>query len=345
MHLNCLLNQTMNSRVIVNAALTLSPPCLPFFPLSGIQDLNLTDIIDASPNYPELRFSGIYSLGLSEELIEVFQAMAVYTSVLEQYISGESPQMDNQTLCDWRNLLQHRVLILPARPDKTTSSIQYEIFRICVLIYSIGVTFPLSGPAAPFIPLTKMLLSNLRCLDFQLPLSVIPECHDAFLWVLTMGCIAATGSSERSWFAERLCAYTLSAGILEWNQYKIRVKKFLWLDIACDLAGRLLWNDLQTLKQLQSLNSLPATPEDRSPCGQCQARKIKCDKMYPCQNCARGGYKCSQLITTGNLRPPRVHIYSSRKRPCELCRQRKVKCDKQQPCQNCFKGNFICTYL
>lgn len=271
--------------------------------------------------------------------------MAVYTSVLDRHISGESPQMDNQTLCDWRNLLQHRVLSLPARQDGTISSIQYEVFRICILIYSIGVTFPLPGPAAPFIPLAKILLSNLQYIDLELISSVIPESQDAFLWVLTMGCIAATGSSERSWFAEKLCSNTFSTGILEWSQYKTRLKKVLWLDLACDMAGRLLWNEVQTLKTLQDVKSFPASPESRSPCGQCQARKIRCDKLFPCQNCTRTGYKCSQSIDSDEMRPPRVHIYSSRKRPCELCRQRKVKCDKQQPCRNCMKGNFTCTYL
>jgi hypothetical protein len=330
--------------VIVNAALTLTPPPLPYFPLSGNQDLDLINIIYASPNYPELRFSGIYSLGLSEGFIEVFQAMAAYTSVLERYISGDSSQLNNQTLCDWRNLLQHRVLSLPPRNDKTVASIQYEVFRLSALIYSFGVTFPLPGPAAPFIPLAKILLSNLQSLNFQLVSSISPESQDVFLWILTMGCIAATGSAERSGFAEKLYAHTLSADILEWSQYKTRLKNFLWLDIACDLAGRLLWNELQGLKQLLNLNSLPATPESRSPCGQCQARKIKCDKLFPCQNCDRGGYKCSPLTGTGDSRPPRVHIYSSRKKPCELCRQRKVKCDKQQPCQNCTKGNLTCAY-
>lgn len=341
MHLNFLLNRAVNSRVIVNAALTLSPPCLPYFPLSGNHNLDLIDIVYASPTYPEICFSKIYALGLPEGLVEVFQAMAGYTSVLERYISGESPQMDNQTLCDWRNLLQHRALSLPSEEDKPTANIHHEVFRICALIYSIGVTFPLPGPAAPFIPLAKMLLSNLQCIYFGLVSSDVPESQNVFLWILTMGGIAATGSEERSWFAERLFEHTLSADILEWSQYKSRLKSFLWLDIACDMAGRLLWNELQTLKQSQGVSP----PESRSPCGQCQTRKIKCDKMYPCQNCARGGYKCSQLIDTGDLRPPRVHIYSSRKRPCELCRQRKVKCDKQQPCQNCAKRNFACTYL
>lgn len=345
MELNCLLNQPVNSRVIVNAALTLSPPCLPYFPLSGNRNFELRDIIYASPNYPELRFSGICSFGLCEELIEVFQAMAVYTSVLERYISGESPQMDNQILCDWRNLLQHRVLSLPSREDESTASIQYEVFRICALIYSIGVTFPLPGPAAPFIPLATVLLSNLQRINFQLVSSIISGCQDGFIWVLTMGCIAATGSSKRSLFVEKLYEHTLSADILQWSQYKTRLKNFLWLDIACDMAGRLLWNELQTLKQIQDANPFRATLECRSPCGQCQARKIRCDKLFPCQHCTRAGYECSQSINIGDLRPPRVHIYSSRKRPCELCRQRKVKCDKQQPCQNCAKGNFACTYL
>lgn len=270
--------------------------------------------------------------------------MAVYTSVLERYISGESPQMDNQTLCDWRNLLQHRVSSLPMRQDRAISSIQYEIFRISLIIYSIGVTFPLPGPGAPFLPLAKMLLSNLRCLNFELVSSVVPESQDIFLWVLTMGCIAATGSADRSWFAKRLCAHIISRDIVEWSQYKTRLKKFLWLDLACDMAGRFVWNELQILKQLQDVDVFRATTEGRSPCGQCQARKVKCDKQLPCQNCISGGYTCSQSIDTSDLRMPRVHIYSSRKRPCELCRQRKVKCDKKHPCQHCIKGDFTCTY-
>lgn len=271
--------------------------------------------------------------------------MAVYTSVLDRYTSGESPQMDTQTLCDWRNLLQHRVLSLPSKEDQSTASIQHEVFRICALIYSVGVTFPLPGPAAPFMPLATMLLSNLQRINFQLVSSIISEYQDVFIWVLTMGCIAATGSSERSLFVEKLYEHTLSANIFEWGQYKNRLKNFLWLDIACDMAGKLLWNDLQILKHLQDANPFPTTLESRSPCGQCQARKIRCDKLFPCQNCTRAGYECSESIDIGDLRPPRVHIYSSRKRPCGLCRQRKVKCDKQKPCQNCAKGNFACTYL
>jgi Fungal Zn(2)-Cys(6) binuclear cluster domain len=347
-----MLKQVINSRVLVNATLTLSTPEVPFFPLSGNPNLELCVIISSDPNGLQIQLSNLYLVGMTHELVQVFQATAAYNSTIRKYISGETVRMDNQTMCDWRNLLQHRIASLPSAQALMDTSGIYEVCRISVLIYSIGVTFPLPGVGAPFIPLIRELKVQLQILDIHRVLFMVPESTTIIQWVLTMGCIAATDLIERSWFVGALSQYIAFAQISEWNQFKQELQKVLWLDSACDMAGKLLWKEMQTLKEFEELSPQSQSSKipvdfikNDTPCGNCRVRKIKCDKRLPCQNCTKGGYLCTLSITTDDLKPPRVHLYSSRKKPCELCRQRKVKCDKQRPCQNCVKGSFTCSYI
>lgn len=293
--------------------------------------------------------------GLSLELAEVLQAMKSYTSILERYLYGDTSAPSANLMCDQRNLIQYRLMSLPPARDVDERNYLYEVCRISAIIYSVGVTFPLPGVGAPFAALARLLKAQLEdwiSYSHLLSLKVVK----LFIWIVTLGGIAASDLHERTWFVEALSKFAEIAKLDQWLELKQTLKTILWLDKACDMAGEKLWADVKQLiphatarRPLAILavscqaQSLPLQGYLERPCWQCRQRKIRCNKECPCQNCVKGGLDCSQeQPRDGNLL--RLPSLSSQKRPCHRCRQRKIKCDNQIPCGNCVKVDSVCFY-
>ncbi|PWY88894.1 hypothetical protein BO94DRAFT_623952 [Aspergillus sclerotioniger CBS 115572] len=344
-------------RVLVNATLTLSAPPLPFHPLAEGSPRTVRDFLDHCSDGRDARSDRMPSLGLTPDLAEVFEGMALYTAIVDRYVRGEIARPDTQEMCDQRNLIQHRLMSLPPADGSSEFDRFCEVCRVSAIIYSIGVIFPLPAATAPFSPLVQTLRTNLGDgpLEAGWHLSVDKS---VLLWSITIGGIAAFATPERERFVRTLHGMTVDAGLSEWSTLRKSLKMMPWLESACDAAGEKLWNEAQQFGQPKQVRSSPVRltygtrlddvqgPRRRTPaCLSCRSRGVKCNKGMPCQSCVKHGTPCSYGNRDDTVVPARVHIFSIRKQPCQLCKRRKVRCDKERPCQNCKKAGLTCTPL
>ncbi|PYI04729.1 hypothetical protein BO78DRAFT_431060 [Aspergillus sclerotiicarbonarius CBS 121057] len=345
-------------RLLVNATLTLSIPPLPFHPLSEDSAQTLQGFLGSFSDAGYDRSGRLPPSGLPPNLEEAFEAMALYTTMVERYLRGEIARPDTQAMCDQRNLIQHCLMSLPPADGSSEVDRFYEVCRVSAIIYSIGVIFPLPAATAPFSALVQTLRTNLGDVPLEGSWLSSPEETVLLLWVVTMGGIAATGMPEREWFVGMLQETALQAGLGEWRTLRQSLKTILWLHSACDAAGEKLWNETQELRQRTPARPLPARPaygtklddvqgpRRREPaCTPCRNRGVRCNKGMPCQTCVRDGIPCSYGKREEMVVPARVHIFSVRRQPCQLCKRRKVRCDTQRPCQSCVKAGLSCIPL
>lgn len=322
----------------MNSTLLLTAPELPFYPLSGTYIQGLCTYTTGGPT-AEARMKILNDAGLNSKIVSSLYELAAYTASIESYIRGDTFRLDAQSMCDRRNLAQYNLMCIASESGLKEENALSEICRIAAVIYSIGVTFPLAGVGAPFPRLVRMLqaeIQNSGLLEHQ---SLLPATYHLLLWALIMGGIAADGGPERAWYTIALANIMGHCQVADWKDLKHSLKVILWLDGACDMAGRELWSEARS--QLQRRSVLSEVGRS-SPCAHCKARKIKCGSKRPCNHCINSGLDCESILPVGDRE--RVHIYSVRKKPCELCKRRRVRCDKGSPCQRCLNGGFNCIY-
>ena len=262
-------------------------------------------------------FRQLRQFGLSPELVEVFQAMKIYTSMLEAYIDGSLLEPDLIRFCEQRNLIQHRLMSLPSANKLSGISLQerqiYELCRISGIIYSTGVIFPLPARVNLLPTLSRNLKYNLQACNLDLYLS-LADLVDFLLWVMVMGGVTAACTREKAWYIKSLKKLAPAAELSQWPDAKQSLKLFLWLDNACDKAGQELWSEVEgdrissqgrVAKTSQPTSADPSaqnrnSDKKKSPCQQCRQRKVWCDKTMPCNNCRKYDFVC---------------FYDSRERP------------------------------
>ncbi|KAI2995007.1 transcriptional regulator family: Fungal Specific TF [Aspergillus niger] len=335
-------------RVLVNSTLLLSPPPLPFVALSGQNASEIENHLLLGTMNLVNRLNVLDKLPLESELRQVMHGLRAYTANIDDYISGRSPSYSPQAMCDQRNLVQYHLMSIRPIADTGLGAIS-EVCRLVTIIYSIGVTFPLSGVRAPFGTLAKTLQSELEKNDLINTWPMLEHGDILFLWILMVGGIAARDGPGRGWFIECLSEIMFVSENVQWSCVKEKLRMILWLDIACDMAGRDVWSEAHALlqKRAQRTKSVPLSPiahqKLKAPCAHCRSKKIKCDKDDPCQNCVRSGLSCGSAGASAAFQA-RVHVFSMRQKPCDLCRRRRVRCDKEKPCKRCKDGGFRCVY-
>jgi hypothetical protein len=187
--------------------------------------------------------------GFTTELAEVFQAMKAYTSIVEKYQDGSTTEPDLRRISDQRNFVQHRLLSLPPAgkldQDFRKSHPVYEICRLAVLIFGVGVIFifPLPARTAPLPTLVRLLQAELQESSFESDWW-FPDAVEVLIWVLTLGGIAATGLPNRTWFVAALGRVSACSGLSRWRDLKPVLDGILWLDCACDFGGQQLWEEV-----------------------------------------------------------------------------------------------------
>jgi hypothetical protein len=194
----------------------------------------------------ETGFGSFCRVGLTVELAEVFQAMQVYESIVDAYSQGTMAPPDMAFMVDQRNLVTHAVMSLPAASEYGPEFLEihpiYEACRLAAITYAVGVLFPLPASAAPFPTLVRDLKAALEesNLAFHWPSA---SAISMLLWVLTIGGIAAQDMPERQWYLETLRKFIGETGLLSWPGLRTHLKSILWLDIACEPGGLMLWNE------------------------------------------------------------------------------------------------------
>ncbi|PGH09684.1 hypothetical protein AJ80_07635 [Polytolypa hystricis UAMH7299] len=247
------LAETISYSIILNASKSLSRPGYPFIPFAtDSQPHTLQARLGFSSEDIKQSFGTFCKMGFTYELAETFQAMHVYQGIVELYCDGALPAPDLTTLIDQRNLVQHTLMSLPPGSEldttSTKNSLVYEVCRLAAITYNLGVLFPLPISTVPFQSLTQQLKEALQESKKRFDWGVEPLPH-LLLWVLAVGGIASTNLPERPWFVAVLSRVTAQRGIQSWRALKTYLKGILWLESACDVAGELLWDEMDSLHE------------------------------------------------------------------------------------------------
>jgi hypothetical protein len=212
---------------IIAASRSLSRPHYPFARLDNDLQLPSRDISwnDHDP---------LLNVEMTPEMYLTFQDARAYMSLVERFIDGIEISPNSATiLCDSRNSVQWHIMSL----------------RISLIIFSVGVIFPLQPQSAPLQKLVKLLQLELQsCAGSSRELSSSSSSSTGFdihLWCFFMGGIAATGTQERTWFVDELRRVYEHDAVSTWDEVRVILKSVLWLDSACDSAGKDLWNEIR----------------------------------------------------------------------------------------------------
>ncbi|ORY61792.1 uncharacterized protein BCR38DRAFT_441142 [Pseudomassariella vexata] len=140
-----------------------------------------------------------------------------------------------------RDIVQHRLLSLPHERDAV------EICRLAALVFTYGVTYPLPQPR-PLRKATEMLSYALKRVRYTRV-----HATEFLLWAAVIGGIGAdswdhSGSMVAN-FTDKIREFRDALNVESWEDAKLVLDKFIWLDAACDEDGRLLWTWAADLSQ------------------------------------------------------------------------------------------------
>ena len=243
-----------NSSGIINAAKFLIAPPFPYVPLvdDGSPIPTLVTLLGMTPG--KLRndslFSGLFDMGITDDLALVLVAMQQYEKNVQLFIDGALPNLNLARMCDERNLIQHTLSSQPKYADLPAPSLPrsiYEPTRLAMIIYSLTVIFPLPAQTAPISAYMILLKEALQDSETRPYWSSTPQSKCLLVWILMIGAAAARDMpKDRSWFVAALRRLTLPNGIKDFEFLKKEVlSRILWLDLACDVAGKLLWAEIE----------------------------------------------------------------------------------------------------
>lgn len=197
-----------------------------------------------SPQHQGDLGKGFRKLGLDDHMKSVLEEMSDYTALIDAYLHATTPVPEISAMIDRRNSVQHALTSLPAanglRETQSGFIALYEPIRLTMLIYSLGVIFPLPPMKGTHRKLVLLLKIAFEAMD-----SYEQAQTPVILWVLTLGGIAALGMLERRWFVKELSRLLATSPVYRVWQYAVEeFHSYLWLDSACEPGGRLLWDEV-----------------------------------------------------------------------------------------------------
>ncbi|KAL3486010.1 hypothetical protein BJX62DRAFT_229093 [Aspergillus germanicus] len=236
---------------VLGASKSLSRPALPFISLYTGRQMTLQQMTERN-SFQSLQsgLDPLLDLHITTEMYDVFRAIRTYVSLVEVYQDGANGVLDGLTMCDNRNLVQWHVLSL-APASELDLLLQlcpvYEACRLALMIFGVGVTFPLPPGIAQFSRLVSAIRFELQALLVQGSVLANVSSIQACCWCLILGGIVAEQQAERQWFVQELKDILAVLRISTWGQLKGVLRSFLWLDSACDPGGRQLWMEMDAL--------------------------------------------------------------------------------------------------
>lgn len=255
----------------------LVPPEYPLLDPDGIDVEYQMYSHPSSPTSPSVEtsasgFTDLHNLRFFPELADLLSKMRDYSQLVERTTNGYTAP----NIMGNRNWVIHRILSLPTAAtiveqtrfvsEKFERTVfVYEVCRLTCLMYGIHVVFPTPRSRGPRERLLPLLREAIQKVDREAADQVKPL-KEMILWCLVIGGIAATGRRERIWFVGELKILSKDLGIQEWEWSKVKVvlRRFAWVDVACDPGGEALWNEIlygeggdRTLGQTYSLPILP----------------------------------------------------------------------------------------
>ncbi|KAL2855627.1 hypothetical protein BJX68DRAFT_230926 [Aspergillus pseudodeflectus] len=234
---------------ILGASKSLSRPPLPFISLQTGRQATLPHTIEKTfSSAPSINRDPLLDIHIPTEMLDVFRGMRAYVSLIEAYQDGVDGGADNLTLCDTRNLVQWHVMALAPASELGPLLVQfcpvYEACRLALVIFGVGVTFPLPPGVALFAQLASAMRVEMQGLTADRAMQSVSSMQ-AYCWCLVLSGIVAEVEEERRWFVQELKQTLAALRVSTWAQLKRELRSFLWLDSACDAAGRQLWGEIE----------------------------------------------------------------------------------------------------
>ncbi|KAL2812642.1 hypothetical protein BJX63DRAFT_241233 [Aspergillus granulosus] len=237
---------------ILGASKSLSRPNLPFISLQTGRQMTLQQMLESnsSPTIISDRRDPLLDIHITTQMYDTFRAMRAYVSLVEVYQDGADGGVDTLTMCDIRNLVQWHVMALEPASELGPWLLQcpvYEACRLALMIFGVGVTFPLPPGVALFSKLASTMRVELQAALEQRSVLENTRSIQACCWCLVLGGIVAEPHEEKQWFVQELRRTLAVLKISTWDQLKRVLRSFLWLDSACDVGGRQLWVEIDAL--------------------------------------------------------------------------------------------------
>nr|RBR01766.1 hypothetical protein FVER53263_12247 [Fusarium verticillioides] len=203
------------------------------------------------------------ALGLSDDIREAICGMRVWVKVIEAYHHGALTNPDLSLLAAHRDLIQQRLLAtLPdgydgkkpvqidasRSPETTAGHWVNEIIQTALLIFSLGVTCPISY-APPYHHTAQRLKEQLILYKER---AAHLGLSDLLIWLGMIGllCTEQVRSGLREWFVGFLGVMEQKRGVTgdlrEWEMVKKEsLEHILWSSVACNAAAEKAWHDVQ----------------------------------------------------------------------------------------------------
>ncbi|PTU23335.1 hypothetical protein P175DRAFT_0530445 [Aspergillus ochraceoroseus IBT 24754] len=229
---------------ILSASQTLSRPQFPFMSLYFGRQMTLHQLLLSRGPTQDIEQESLIEVTMPE-MQNIFRGLQAYISLVQEHQEGMLAEVAGMTLCDFRNLLQWHILsLLPA--SHLGHDLQfypvYESCRLALVIFGVGIIFPLPLEASRLPTLATMLRSELASFN-EKALPQNPALAKLRCWCLLLGGIAAKGSQHRQWYVGELRAFAQIHSLSTWDEVKLMAKSISWLEIACDAAGMQLWDE------------------------------------------------------------------------------------------------------
>jgi hypothetical protein len=231
---------------IIGATQTLTKPSFPLLRrLSDARAYWLT----SSPFIDRLKLArGFENISIGDLRMDVkgiIRDMCDITIKIDNYCRGITSTLSITAIIDIRNATQHALLSLPSADEIThwenDDRSRYETLRLAMILFSIAVVFPL--PSA-----TEIRARVVRDLRVVIEVSeseyIWGNSQHIFLWILVFGGMSALGMEERGWFVKRLAGVSRTLNCVSWVDAANMMSEHLWLESACDTAGRELWEEV-----------------------------------------------------------------------------------------------------
>ncbi|OAG40682.1 hypothetical protein AYO21_05178 [Fonsecaea monophora] len=221
-------------------------------PVTNLVDAGLHSLDARAEHLVSQLGTGFGPFKLDDDLRVVLQLMCDLVVALDHHVRKGSHPPEWSDIILQRNAVQNKLLWLkPSTHEEfVKAGTLNNITRLAANIFSDMVLFPLS-PATGIKP--RLAGELRRCLR-TLPILDIEEYgppSEFFLWVLTLGGIAASFTRHRGWYIEKLAEYygevlvlcKSGSGSESGSDDSIlkRMRPFLWWADVCDRPARLLW--------------------------------------------------------------------------------------------------------
>jgi hypothetical protein len=184
---------------------------------------------------------------MTTEMHDVFRGVWAHVLLVETFQDGDQ-SVDGLTLCDSRNLVQWHLLSLLPGSQLGPLLIQfcplYEPCRLALMIFGIGVIFPLPPDIAPLARLARTMQVELQGLAQSTDSEYASSMQRC--WCLVLGGIVAA-PEEKEWFVHELRGLLAVQGVSTWDQLKRLLRSILWWESACDAAGQQLWFEVNNI--------------------------------------------------------------------------------------------------